>query len=308
MTSPQNQSQPLLAVLWMMGALASFTSMAVAARELTQELSVFQISFMRSAICLSLLMPFAIRLGWQQMKTPHLKTHLCRNVIHFAGQFGWIYSVGVLPLAAVFSLEFSAPLWTAILAAILLKERVTRTRAIAIGLGFAGILVILRPGSEMMQPASFIVIGSAICFAFTYVFTRGLAATESAFKIIFYMNLIQLPIGLVPSIPVWITPSIDMAPFIAILGICGITAHYSVARAMAHADAAVVSPLDFLRLPLIAVIGYLLYQEPWNPYVLLGGAITFSGNLLNIWTEQKAHRKTAMPVLDTTEAARERDT
>lgn len=302
MTPSHKQSQPLLAVLWMMGALASFTSMAVAARELTQDLSVFQISFMRTVICLSLLMPYAYKLGWQEMKTPRLKTHLCRNVIHFAGQFGWIYSVGVLPLAAVFSLEFSAPVWTAILAAILLKERVTRIRAIAIGLGFAGILVILRPGSEMMQPASFVVIGSAICFAFTYVFTRGLAATESAFKIIFYMNLIQFPIGLVLSAPVWITPSMDMAPFIAILGIGGITSHYSVARAMAHADAAVVSPLDFLRLPLVAVIGYLLYQEPWNPYVLLGGAITFSGNLLNILSEQRALKQKAVPVPDTTAA------
>ncbi|WP_420404586.1 DMT family transporter [Nisaea sp.] len=308
MTSPQTQSQPLLAVLWMMGALASFTSMAVAARELTQDLSVFQISFMRTVICLSLLMPYAYRLGWQEMKTARLKTHIGRNIIHFGGQFGWIFGVSVLPLAAVFSLEFSAPVWTAILAAIFLKEKLTRIRVISIALGFAGILVILRPGSDLMQPAAFVVIGAAVCFACTYVFTRGLAATESAFKIIFYMNLIQLPIGLVLSVPVWVTPDVEMIPFIAILGIGGITSHYSIARAMAHADAAVVSPLDFLRLPLVAVIGFMLYQEPWNPYVLIGGAITFSGNLLNIWSEQKALRKSPVPPLQATETAHERRT
>jgi len=308
MTSPHKQSQPLLAVLWMMGALASFTSMAVAARELTQEVSVLQVSFMRTVICLSLLMPYAYRLGWQKMKTDRLKTHIGRNVIHFGGQFGWIYGVSVLPLAAVFSLEFSAPVWTAILAAIMLKEKLTGIRILAIALGFTGILVILRPGSDLMQPASFVVIGAAVCFAFTYVFTRGLASTESAFKIIFYMNLIQLPIGLVLSIPVWITPGVEMIPYIAILGIGGITSHYSIARAMAHADAAVVSPLDFLRLPLIAVIGFLLYQEPWNPYVLLGGAITFSGNLLNIWSEQKALRYGSMPTAEAGEPGPERST
>ncbi|UUX50572.1 DMT family transporter [Nisaea acidiphila] len=295
MSSPHPPSQPLLAVLWMMGALASFTSMAVAARELTQDLSVFQISFMRTVICLALLTPYAYKLGWQKMKTDRLKTHVGRNIIHFTGQFGWIYGVSILPLAAVFSLEFSAPIWTAILAALLLKERITRIRALSIALGFAGILVILRPGSDLMQPASFVVIGAAICFAFTYVFTRGLAATESAFKIIFYMNLIQFPIGLVLSVPVWITPGTEMLPFIAILGIGGITSHYSIARAMAHADAAVVSPLDFLRLPLVAVIGFLLYQEPWNPYVIIGGAITFSGNLLNILSEQKALKRRMRP-------------
>ena len=165
------------------------------------------------------------------------------------------FRVSMLPLAAVFSLEFSSPIWTAILAAIFLKERLTRPRIMSILLGFAGILVILRPGSELLQPASFAVIGAAICFASTYVFTRGLTSTESAFKVIFYMNLIQLPMGLIPSIPLWATPSVDILPFVALLGVGGLSSHYCIARATAYADATIVSPLDFLRLPLIAIIG-----------------------------------------------------
>ncbi len=292
MSTTNQPSQPLLAVLWMMGALASFTSMAVAARELTQEISVFQVTFMRTAICITLLAPYAWKLGFTELKTPRFKEHLGRNIIHFGGQIGWIFGVSMLPLAAVFSLEFSSPIWTAILAAIFLKERLTRTRVVSVLLGFAGILVILRPGSELFQPASFAVIGAAICFACTYVFTRGLASSESAFKIIFYMNLIQLPMGLVPSIPLWVTPSAEVLPFIVVLGIAGLSSHYCIAKAVAYADATIVSPLDFLRLPLIAVIGFSFYQEPWNPFVLIGGAIIFSGNLLNIWAEQKAHKST----------------
>ncbi|MEQ8332851.1 DMT family transporter [Nisaea sp.] len=293
MSTTNTPSQPLLAVLWMMGALASFTSMAVAARELTQEISVFQVTFMRTVICVALLSPYAWKLGRVGLKTTRLKVHLGRNIIHFGGQLGWIFGVSILPLAAVFSLEFSAPIWTAILAAIFLKERLTRIRIISVLLGFAGILVILRPGSELLQPASFAVIGAAVCFAFTYVFTRGLASTEGAFKIIFYMNLIQLPMGLIPSVMLWVTPSQDLLPFVAILGIGGITSHYCIARAMAHADATIVSPLDFLRLPLVAVLGFWLYHEPWNPFVLIGGAITFSGNLLNIWNEHRESKPKA---------------
>ena len=296
MSTTNRSSQPLLAVCWMMGALASFTAMAVAARELTQELSVFQVTFMRAAICLVLLSPYVWKLGYSGLKTCRFKEHLGRNIIHFGGQIGWIFGVSMLPLAAVFSLEFSSPIWTAILAAIFLKERLTRPRIISILLGFAGILVILRPGSELLQPASFAVIGAAICFASTYVFTRGLTSTESAFKVIFYMNLIQLPMGLIPSIPLWATPSVDILPFVALLGVGGLSSHYCIARATAYADATIVSPLDFLRLPLIAIIGVSFYQEPWNPFVLIGGGIIFSGNLLNIWAEhiwagQKDHSK-----------------
>lgn len=286
MTDPR-PSQPLLAVLWMTGALASFTSMAIAARELTQEVTIFQVSFMRTVICLLVLLPLAWRYGWSRMRTDRLGGHLVRNFVHFGGQFGWFYGVSVLPLAVVFSLEFSAPLWTALLAAVLLKERLTPSRVASVILGFVGILVILRPGSELIQPASFVVIGAAVCFAATYVSTRHLSSTESAFKIIFYMNVIQLPMGLIPSLPVWVTPSEALWPYVALLGIAGLTSHYCVARAMACADATIVAPMDFIRLPLITVIGFVLYAEPWNLWVILGGAVTFSGNLLNIWAERR---------------------
>lgn len=283
--------RPLLAVAWMMGALASFTTMALAGRELTAEMSVFQALFLRSLICVAVLAAIAARAGFAKVATGRFRLHLARSAVHYAGTYAWIYGISVLPLAAVFSIEFTTPIWTAILAALFLRERFTRWRAIGITLGFAGILVILRPGSEMVDVAAFVVLGAAWCYAATYVLTREMAPTESPLTIIFWMNLIQLPIGLVPSLADWTAPSPQAWPWIAAIGVAGLTSHWCVAHAMRHAEAALVAPMDFIRLPLIAVAGWLLYAEPFNPYVLAGGVLIFAGNMVSLWGERASRKR-----------------
>ncbi len=280
-------SEPLKAVLWMMGALASFTTMAISARELSAELGVFQIAAVRSIFCVAVLLPFAMRGGFDAFKTTRLRLHLFRNTIHFGGQVGWFYGITLLPLAAVFSIEFTVPIWTAILAAIFLREKMTWPRAVSVILGFTGILLIVRPGSDLFQVASFTVLAGAFCYAATYVFTRHMTTTESPLTMIVYMNLIQMPLGIIPASPDWVWPSLTLFPWIVAIGIAGLTSHWCVAHAFKHADATIVAPMDFIRLPLIAVVGYLVYAEPWNPWVLIGGVVIFSGNLINIWGERR---------------------
>jgi drug/metabolite transporter (DMT)-like permease len=275
----------------MMGALASFTTMALAGRELTAEMSVFQAMALRSIICVTVLTAIAWRVGFASVATGRLRLHLARSAVHFTGTYAWIYGISVLPLAAVFSIEFTTPIWTAIFAALFLREPFTRWRAIGIALGFAGILVILRPGSAMIDLAAFVVLGAAWCYAATYAFTRAMAPTESPLTIIFWMNLIQLPLGLGPALTVWVTPSPEAWPWIAAIGVSGLTSHWCVSHAMRHADAAVVAPMDFVRLPLIAVVGWLLYAEPFNPYVLAGGGLIFAGNMISIWGERRRRRR-----------------
>lgn len=287
-TAPSGITQTLKAVAWMMGALASFTTMALSARELSAEITVVQMSLLRSLFCIAVLLPMAFWYGTRSVATRKPGMHLLRNTIHFGGQFGWMYGITILPLAAVFSLEFTVPIWTAILAAIFLRERLTTYRLIGVGMGFAGILTILRPGSELLDLASFAVIGAAICYASTYVFTRGMRSTESPFCIIFWMNIVQFPIGLGLTVWAgWTTPSPALWPWVIAIGCAGLASHYCVAQAMRLADATVVAPLDFVRLPLIAVVGYLLYSEPWNPWVLIGGTVIFAGNLAIVLGERR---------------------
>ena len=171
------KQRPLLASLWMIGALVSISGMAIAGRELSSELNAFQISFTRSLFCLIALIIILSFIGFNKVKTAKPKLHLLRNTIHFGGQTGWLYGVAFLPLAEVFAIEFTAPIWTATLAVIFLKEPLTRYRTLAILLGFAGIMIILRPGIQIIQPAALVVLFATFCFASTYVFTRHMAAT-----------------------------------------------------------------------------------------------------------------------------------
>lgn len=279
--------RPVMAAVWMLGALVSFSMMAIAARELSSLLHVFQIATFRSIFSVAILLPFVFAGGFATIITTKFRVHLLRNSLHFFAQYGWIYGVGVLPLAMVFSIEFTVPIWTAIFAAFFLSERMTGWRIAAIGLGFAGILLIVQPGSGALNLGVLAVLGAAVGFGATFVFTRYLSAFDKPMAILFWMNLIQLPIGLIPAVTVWVWPPMELVPWVVVMGVGGLTAHWSVANAMRLADATLVAPMDFIRLPVITVVGVMFYAEPWNPFVLFGGALIFFGNMLNLFGERK---------------------
>jgi drug/metabolite transporter (DMT)-like permease len=272
----------VLAALWMVGALASFTLMALGGRELGSELTTFQILFFRSIVGLITISLLLTLSGWGQIKGKHLKPHLIRNTAHLGGQFGWFYGISLLPLSTVFAIEFTTPIWTALLAVFILSERLTLIRLISILLGFGGVLLILRPTVTGVSGAELAVVGAAAGYAVAYVMTKKLGADNSPLAIIFYMIVIQLPLAFLPALWHWTLPSVSLMPWVVMVGVTALSAHYCIARALALADAGVVVPLDFMRLPLIAVIGYLLYGEPFDMWVLAGGAIIFAGNLINI--------------------------
>ncbi len=270
------------AVAWMVGAVVSLTAMALAGRELSAEVSIFEIMFFRNAICLAIIVVLVAWHGRALLRTRRLAQHGFRNVVHFGAQFGWFYGLAFLPLAEVFSIEFTAPLWTAILAALFISERLTALRVGGILLGFLGILIILKPGIQIIHPAAFAVLGAAIGFAITFVITKSMIVDERPLTILFYMNLIQLPLGLVPALFLWVTPSPHLWPWALVAGLSGLGTHYCFARAFQLADASIVAPIDFVRLPLVAVVGFLVYDEAIDAFVYLGAAVIFVGNFMNL--------------------------
>jgi drug/metabolite transporter (DMT)-like permease len=275
------------AALWMTGALLSFTAMAIAGRELSDTMSTFEILFLRSAVSLAIVVAFLPRLGMGAIRTRHLGMHLFRNIVHFGAQFGWFLGISLLPLATVFALEFTIPIWSAALAVIFLGEKLNRGRIIAIVLGFGGVLVILRPGSEAIDIASLAVLGAAFGYAVSYIATKKLTQWDTPFVIIFYMNLIQLPFGLAPALFDWVTPVTADIPWILLVGVTGLTAHYSVTKAFMLADATLILPIDFLRLPLISVVGFLFYSEGVDLALFVGAIVIFAGNYYNIRLESR---------------------
>ena len=281
-------------VLWMMGALVSFSIMAVSIRELSRAgLSIFEILAIRSGVALLVLLALlALRPDVRLHAIPRrMGLHLFRNTIHYASQFLWALSLTMLPLATVFALEFTMPAWTAMLAVWFLHERMTASRCGVVVLGLIGVLVILRPGIASFNPAAILVLMAAFGYAITMITTKKLTITETTFAIIFWMAVIQFPLSLIGSNPAAFL-NLDTRHILPAMGVgtAGLTSHYCLSNAFRSGDATLVVPLDFMRIPLIAVVGWAFYGERLDIFVLLGALIIVSGVLWNLRSEvARAH-------------------
>ena len=275
-------------ILWMSGALFSFTAMAVAARELSHDMGTFQMLVVRSGFGVVLVTLLLAKSGFAQLRFTHLKLHATRNLIHFCGQLGWFYAIGLIPLATVFAIEFTTPLWTAVFAAIFLRERLTTARVTAVVLGIAGILVILRPGLATLEPGALAMLAGALAYGLMYVVTKKLSSRDSALCILFWMSFMQFVMALGPALAHWSPLAAAQWPWVLVLGVTGVSAHFCMVKALGCADATVVVPLDFLRLPLITAVGVIGYQEPFKPMLVVGAGLMLIGNLINIYPNRAA--------------------
>jgi drug/metabolite transporter (DMT)-like permease len=271
------------AALWMAGWLTLMLIVAVAGRETTRELNVFEIMELRSLIAFVMLYPL-IRMngGFRTMRTSRPLQHIGRNLVHYGAQLGWFYALTLIPLAQVVSIEFTMPIWTAILAATFLGERMTVWKNVAIVLGLIGVAVIVRPATGQINPGQLIALAAAVGFGISVAMVKSLTRTESTLAIIFWMLVVQAAAGLFPAIYVWKSPTLYLWGWIVVIAFCGTFSHYCMARAMLYADATVVIPMDFLRVPLTAVAGWLIYSERLDAYTVLGATLILTGNLLNL--------------------------
>jgi drug/metabolite transporter (DMT)-like permease len=289
------KSNVIAAVLWMVGTLLSFSTMAVSIRELSHVgFTIFEILTVRAGGMLTIVsVLMLVRPTLRAHTRPQRMTlNLLRNTIHFVSQYAWATSLTMLPLATVFALEFTMPAWTALLAVWLLHEKVTPSRMGVVVLGLVGVLVILRPGITSFNPAALLVLGAAVGYAITMITTKQLTNTSSTFSIVFWMGVIQFPLALAGSdlhvflhLKAW-----DILPLLGV-AIAGTSAHYCLSNAFRAGDATLVVPLDFMRIPLIAVVGWALYGERLDLFVLLGALVIISGVLWNLRAESVQARR-----------------
>jgi len=274
----------------MTGAIASFTAMAVAGRAVRVELDTFELMFYRSVIGLMLVLVVAgARGSLGQIRTRRLGLHLIRNVSHFTGQNLWFYALPLIPLAQLQALEFTSPMWVTLLAPLVLGERLTRSRLLAAIVGFIGILVVARPDPTNIQPGTIAAAAAAIGFAGSILFTKRLTATESVTCIMFWLTAMQalMGLGMAAADGVMRVPSVALLPAVIVVGCTGLFAHVCLTRALSVAPAIVVVPMDFLRLPVFAVIGALYFHEPLDALVFAGAALILTSNLINIGAESR---------------------
>src|SRR5215203_4280820 len=271
------------AALWMAGWLALMLILTVAGRETTREMNVFQIMEVRSLLGLCMLYPL-IRMsgGFTAMKTARPLQHISRNLIHYSAQLGWFFALTLIPIGQVVSIEFTMPIWTAILAAAFLGERMTVWKIAAIALGIVGVIVIVRPAASEVNPGQLIALAAAVGFGVSVAMVKSLTRTEQTISIMFWMLVVQSAAGLLPALYVWTWPPTHLWGWIVVIAFCGTFSHYCMARAMLHADATVVIPMDFLRVPLTAAAGWLIYSERLDLFTVLGATLILTGNLLNL--------------------------
>lgn len=289
-------SDTVKAALWMTGAIVSFTSMAIAGRAVSLDLDTFEIMLYRSLIGVVIVLIVAtLAKTREQITFRNIPLHLVRNISHFAGQNLWFYSITVIPLAQVFALEFTSPLWVIVLSPLVLGERLTPMRVLAATIGFIGILVVTRPSPETYHIGQVTAALAAIGFAGSAVFTRKLTRSETITCILFYLTIMQSAFGLIcAGIDGDIAlPTAQNWPWIVLIACAGLLAHFCLTTALSMAPATVVMPIDFARLPVIAVVGMALYGEALDVLVFLGAALIFGGNYLNIWSETRKQPKIA---------------
>lgn len=274
------------AALWMIGAIISFTSMAMAGRALgARGFDSFEIMLWRSLVGLVIVVAVSAASGTlRQVRTQRIGLHFLRNTGHYAGQILWFTALTMIPLAQVFALEFTGPIWVIVLSPLLLGERITRIGAVAAAIAFVGILVLTRPWQGAVGAGTLAAAGAAVGFALSAIFTRRLTRHESITSILFWLSLMQaiFSLGFTGADLDIILPSLASLPALAVVSLAGLVAHFCLTKALSLAPAPMVMPIDFLRLPIAAAIGALVYNEALDPWFALGGLLILGGNWLNL--------------------------
>jgi drug/metabolite transporter (DMT)-like permease len=280
-----DSNRPLAAAFWMIGSISAFSAMAVAGREVSSAHDTFEIMTWRSLIGFCLVVTVSAATGHlHEVKTHRLDRHLLRNLAHFSGQNLWFWALTMIPLGQVFALEFTAPIWVILLAPIFLAERLTRSKLVAAAFGFIGTIIVARPDFTAFDPGIAAAAVAAICFAITNIATKSLTRYESIVSIMFWLTGMQLIMGLIMAgyDGAMALPTAQSLPWLVLIGLCGLTAHFCLTKALSLAPASVAVPVDFMRLPVAFTLGWYLYGEGLNLALIVGAALILIGITINL--------------------------
>ncbi|WP_119388955.1 DMT family transporter [Taklimakanibacter lacteus] len=271
-----------MAAIWMAGWLLNTLALTVAGRELGHDIPVFVIMILRSVIAMIILTPLILYEGNVGQRFANLRLNIIRNIVHYGAQYAWFSALILIPLAQVVSIEFTMPIWGAVIAALFLSEKLTRFKLAAIALGFIGILMIVKPGTSFIDFGHVVALLAAVGFAVSVALTKVITRKDTALTVIFLMFAIQTVIGAVPAWLTWKWPAPENWVWVAVVGLAGTFSHYCLSKAISLADITIVTPMDFLRVPLTVLVGYWVYSEGFDLYSVIGTLLILGANMLNL--------------------------
>jgi drug/metabolite transporter (DMT)-like permease len=265
--------------LWMAFTACGFAAMLAIVRHLSAELDVFVIAFWRNVAATLLFLPWLLRVGMGGLRTRRWGGYLLRSAFFTVASASLFLATSLMPIAEVTAISFTAPLFSTLGAILFLGERVGRHRWAALGVGFLGTLVILRPGVAAFDPAALIVLFSCLTFAAIIVIGKALLATESPALVTFLLSALAVPLSLLPALAFWQWPAGVQWLWIGALGIAAIVNLYGISRALDIGDASLSQPFDFLRLPTVAAVAFVAFRELPDVWTWIGAGIIFASSI-----------------------------
>jgi drug/metabolite transporter (DMT)-like permease len=263
-------------------------------RYVTADLHPFEVTFFRCAFGLVVVVPWLARQGLTSVRTQRFSLHLARAAINIGSMMCFFWALSLAPLTDVTALGFLSPLAATALAAVLLHERVGMRRWTAIVVGFAGALIVLRPGFAAIGQGQVLTLISVVLWAVVLIIIKVAARTDSAVAITAWMSLLMAPLALVPALFYWTWPSLTQLGWLLVIGVIGNIGQIAMTQALKEGETAVVMPIDFLKLVWITGIAYFAFGEVPGLYSWAGGAIIFAAGAYVAMRESR-RREVAQP-------------
>ena len=285
------------AIMWTLLSVITFALTAWSGRECGKYMTAMNMVFWRNFLSLIILLAvfrwLGISLSSLWSERPWMQWG--RALVHFCGQWCWMSALLLIPLIELISLEFTFPLWVALLAPLILGEQITRPRIFAAVMGFMGVLVIILGPTALsggkvgpsFNLGTALALACAVFFCFNMIGTRFLTRFDSPLTILMFMVVNHTVMAFFLGYSTMSLPRGTLIFWVLMLGVCSLVAHFALAKALQYADTVVVAPLDFLRIPLMVALGALVYNETLQPIVLVGTLFVLAGNATNIWCEHK---------------------
>ena len=297
-TGTSAQESTLRGALYMVAAAVFFSVMIASIRHISAQVHAFEVVFFRNLFGFIVIVPILVRGGglrFLHTDSGNLKLYAIRGGLAVTSMLMWFYAIGVTPLAEAVSLSFTAPLFTVVAAIIFLGEKAGPRRWLGTFVGFAGAMLVLRPGFDEVTLAQVLLLASSALVAASLLIIKVLARTEPSERIVAYMIIVLAPLSLVPALFVWEWPNLAQLFWLAVIGTAGTMGHVMLTRSLSVADVTAVMPYDFLRLPFVAFIAFIAFEEVPDTWAWLGGATIFASTFYVARREAKAAAREGAP-------------
>lgn len=268
-------SDALKGAIWMLFASFFYVSSATLTRYLDGSYDTFQLAFLRCAVGVCVLTPIVLRNGIAQLKTKIIHIHALRMVVTYIAILFWFYAAETVPVGDFFAVQFATPLFTIGAAALLLREHVSLKSWLAALVGFGGVMIIVRPGYIPISVGVLAAVATALSYALVNTLIKVASRHDSPTVMTFYVNVLILPVSAIPAFFVWKTPLLADLPILLGVALFATMAQFCVANGISLADARVVQPMNFMRMPMAALLGFLVFSEFPDLWTWVGALIIF---------------------------------